>query len=614
MQPTKFGTCLGIAPGNVPVYSSHEPPHEPSPLKTRNDYRSYLDGIFMGYKWQCVEFARRWLYLNKGYIFSDISMAYDIFDLRSVRNVKNNTLLPLKSFKNGAKRWPEPGCLLIWEDGGYFADTGHVAVVTEVLADEIHFIEQNVEHTVWPAGQSYSRKLKTHIREDGGYFIKSDYTETHVLGWVIQTADASYAEAVPLPNHTLFRLKLMTLPVVQADQAWLDINEPDERAFVAMMGGHSLSSLITDQYKYLCISETAHKELKHAANELHAMFMHATYHVLQDDKHLEKFNIPRALWPKIHRSWNNRKNQMVTGRFDFAMTERGLKVFEYNADAASCHLECGKIQGKWAEHYGCHTGRCPGDDLFYHLVNAWRHNEVGGLLHILQDDDPEEHYHAQYMKKAAEAAGIPCKIIVGFEGLGWNAQGHVVDNDNIPLNWVWKTWAWETALQQIRHEYEDGTPSVKSTPRLVDILLQEGVMVYEPLWTLITSNKALLPILWELFPESPYLLNSQYTVTDQLLARGYVAKPIAGHAGANISIFNHSKALLNKTEGRFCHQDQIYQEYFQLPTLDGYHIQLAAFTVDGKFAGACTRLDESLIITTHSDIFPLRVVPDNHIS
>ena len=122
MQPTKFGTCLGIAPGNVPVYSSHEPPHEPSPLKTRNDYRSYLDGIFMGYKWQCVEFARRWLYLNKGYIFADISMAYDIFDLRSVRNVKNNTLLPLKSFKNGAKRWPEPGCLLIWEDGGYFCD------------------------------------------------------------------------------------------------------------------------------------------------------------------------------------------------------------------------------------------------------------------------------------------------------------------------------------------------------------------------------------------------------------------------------------------------------------------------------------------------------------
>ncbi len=614
-KPTQFGTCLGFAPGNVPVYSSHEDPHEPPCLKTRDAYRSYLDGIFMGYKWQCVEFARRWLYLNKGYLFADISMAYDIFELRSVTHVKNNTFLPLKSFKNGAKRWPEPGCLLIWEEGGYFVDTGHVAVVTEVLQDEIHIIEQNVEQTVWPAGQSYSRKLKTHVTEEGGYWIDSDDTDTQVLGWVIQTADALYAEPVPLANPKLFNLKLNTLPAsVNNESAWLDLNEPDERAFVQKMGGHQLSTSIADQYKYLCLSETAYKELKHATNELHAMFMHATYHVLQDDKMLEKFNIPRVLWPKIHRSWENRKNQMVSGRFDFAMTEHGLKVFEYNADAASCHLECGTIQGKWARHFHCQAGRDPGSDLFYHLVNAWRHNDVGGVLHILQDNDPEEHYHAQYMKKAATAAGIPCKIIVGFAGLSWNSKGHVVDQDNIPLNWVWKTWAWETALQQIRHEYEDSasvtTPAKGAVPRLVDILLQEDVMVYEPLWTLITSNKAILPILWELFPGNPYLLNSQYAVTDTLLTQGYVSKPIAGRAGANISVFNQSNALLKKSEGQFCHQDQIYQAFFPLPLLDGYHIQLGAFTVDGRFAGACTRVDPSLIMTTDSDILPLRVVPD----
>ena len=135
-------------------------------------------------------------------------------------------------------------------------------------------------------------------------------------------------------------------------------------------------------------------------------------------------------------------------------------------------------------------------------------------------------------------------------------------------------------------------------------------MVYEPLWTLITSNKALLPVLWELFPEHPYLLNSQYEVTPALLAEGYVAKPLAGHAGDNISIFSHSNALLKETRGRFCHQDQIYQTYFPLPQRGGYHIQLAAFTVDGKYAGASTRADKSLIITTHRDILPLRVVPD----
>ena len=329
-KPAPFGTCLGFAPGNVPVYSSHEDVHGPGCLKTRDDYRSYLDGIFMGYKWQCVEFARRWLYVNKNYIFADISMAYDIFELRSVRHTKNNTILPLKSFKNGAKRWPEPGCLLIWAEGGYFEDTGHVAIVTEVLSDEIHIIEQNVEQTIWPDDQPYSRKLKTSVTTEGGYLIEDRFdANTRVLGWVIQTANPLHAEAVKLTNPKLFDLKLQNAEgSTQVDSSWLDLNEPDESAFVKMMGGHKLSSLISDQYKYVCISETAAKELKHATNELHGMFMHATYHVLQDDKRLEKFNIPSALWPKIHRSWEDRKNQMVTGRFDFSMTERGLKVFE----------------------------------------------------------------------------------------------------------------------------------------------------------------------------------------------------------------------------------------------------------------------------------------------
>ena len=40
---------------------------------------------------------------------------------------------------------------------------------------------------------------------------------------------------------------------------------------------------------------------------------------------------------------------MITGRMDFCMDERGLKVYEYNADSASCHTEAGLILERWAE-------------------------------------------------------------------------------------------------------------------------------------------------------------------------------------------------------------------------------------------------------------------------
>ena len=102
----KFGTCLGVGEGDVAVYSSHYPSADRTDLPNRQAYRSYVDGVFMGYKWQCVELARRWLYINKGYVFDDIAMAYDIFRLRFVTVIADNSKLPLKSFANGAMRHP----------------------------------------------------------------------------------------------------------------------------------------------------------------------------------------------------------------------------------------------------------------------------------------------------------------------------------------------------------------------------------------------------------------------------------------------------------------------------------------------------------------------------
>ncbi len=78
-KPTIFGTLLGIADGGVCSYSSDYETANDTEYPNRSAYRSYYDGIYMGYKWQCVEFARRWLYVNKGYIFNDVSMAYEIF-------------------------------------------------------------------------------------------------------------------------------------------------------------------------------------------------------------------------------------------------------------------------------------------------------------------------------------------------------------------------------------------------------------------------------------------------------------------------------------------------------------------------------------------------------
>jgi glutathionylspermidine amidase/synthetase len=285
-------------------------------------------------------------------------------------------------------------------------------------------------------------------------------------------------------------------------------------------------------------------------------------------------------------------------------------------------MECGKVQGRWARHFGCDDGRDPGEHLHRRLVQAWQDSDVDGVLHILVDPNPEETYHALFMREALERAGVRTKIIAGFGGLRWDANGDIVDAEGDRIRWVWKTWAWETALDQIRAECEDDEERLRTyrageqrngTPRLVDVLLRPDVMVYEPLWTLIPSNKAILPILCELFPNHPYLLQTSYELSDDLRRKGYVAKPIVGRSGANIRMFGGDAGLIEATSGQFERQQDIYQELCRLPVVAGYHVQLTTFSAAARYAGSAVRIGTTPLITGDSDLVALRVVEDRDV-
>lgn len=201
-----------------------------------------------------------------------------------------------------------------------------------------------------------------------------------------------------------------------------------------------MPALNKDSYQYFTISKSAEQELIKATNELHLMYLHATDKVLKDDALLALFDIPKILWPRLRLSWQRRRHHMVTGRMDFCMDERGLKVYEYNADSASCHTEAGPILDQWKRHGYRGPGHNPGEDLFDELVGAWKHSRARSFVHIMQDEnDAEEDYHAKFMQSALTKAGFESKILRGLGELGWDATGQLIDGDGRPVNCVWKT-------------------------------------------------------------------------------------------------------------------------------------------------------------------------------
>ena len=301
-----FGTLLGHAPGGVAVYSSNY--EEGAESMDRHDFVSVLEGVYMGYKWQCVELARRWLHCTQQVTFEEVGMAYEIFDLRHWQDNEGKPL-PVRSFRNGSKRPPEVGCLLIWDEGGEFAHTGHVAVVTEVLEGCVRVVEQNYRNEVWPEGQLYSREIPLRQAYDGGTWLRCPSKEGTILGWVIQTEDGTYAQPVVEPEARAYDLVTSQLSsTAHAQGSWLNEANPDEAAYVQMMGGHTMVSSKEDEGRWVALSTTANRMLRRATHDLHVMFMHATDWVLQDPAgRLPPFDLPKALWPRLCKSWENRK-------------------------------------------------------------------------------------------------------------------------------------------------------------------------------------------------------------------------------------------------------------------------------------------------------------------
>lgn len=165
---TTYGEVLGKALGDVSAFSNCSANCVVfSPNKEK--------GVYTGIKWQCVEFARRWLLVNKGVVYGDVDVAADIWGKISVvTRVSDNKEISLQARLNGSMERPEVGDLLIYAKE--FLGTGHVAIITAVNASTIEVAEQNFANSKWLGG--YARKIEW-LQHQGRNWILDPY----VIGW-----------------------------------------------------------------------------------------------------------------------------------------------------------------------------------------------------------------------------------------------------------------------------------------------------------------------------------------------------------------------------------------------------------------------------------------------
>jgi hypothetical protein len=175
MSKQPFGTVLGTFKG-VEGFSNGKVGRDPG--------RNYLGEVFTGYKYQCVEFARRWMVQVKGLTFESIGCAFQIWDLDFVLNVNNGERSPLIGIANGSCVPPVPDALLIYEKGPEMP-AGHVAVITDVDLEQgwVRVAEQNENDRIWPG--DYARQLAVQM-VDQQFWMVDKY---EVIGWMVYEGD-----------------------------------------------------------------------------------------------------------------------------------------------------------------------------------------------------------------------------------------------------------------------------------------------------------------------------------------------------------------------------------------------------------------------------------------
>jgi glutathionylspermidine amidase/synthetase len=112
-------------------------------------------------------------------------MAYEIFDIPHATRVRDGSAVHWNAYPNNSRTRPTAGSVILWNEGGEFEWTGHVAIATEVTDTYLRIAEQNVEDVSWE-GKDYARELVASVDADGRYNVRETWGKKGgcIKGWL----------------------------------------------------------------------------------------------------------------------------------------------------------------------------------------------------------------------------------------------------------------------------------------------------------------------------------------------------------------------------------------------------------------------------------------------
>ncbi len=314
----------------------------------------------------------------------------------------------------------------------------------------------------------------------------------------------------------------------------------------------------------------------HAANELYDMYVEAADHVIENDLFFE-LGIPFNLIDTIKKSWDNDVHWHIFGRFDFAggIDGRPLKLLSFNADAPTDLFETAIVQWELLKQNSIDTEKqfntvydsitnnfrrlitlFDDPEQFESLYDGWK------ILFSSAEGSDKEETTAKFLRHMAEEAGFE----TGFEFLQdvrFDEEG-IFDPDNEAYEYWFKRYPWE----------EIATDEPELAVLLGSIINNQKAIILNPAYTMLFESKGMMKILHDLYPDSPYLLETSFDPING----SQVERRMFSNNGSNTKIIDSDGSEIAATDGDYANYKPVYQEYVELPTdSDGHHYKAEVF-------------------------------------
>jgi glutathionylspermidine synthase len=351
-------------------------------------------------------------------------------------------------------------------------------------------------------------------------------------------------------------------------------------------GFHTTNVPYWDETVYYELEMDEVMQIEKATIALWDLCLGAVQHVM-DRQLYGLFNIADWLIPYIERTWQE-DHPAIYGRFDLCYKNGQVKLLEFNADTPTSLYEAGIVQWFWLQDFD--KSKDQFNSIHEKLIEYWKYlkpylNE--GTLHFTcLKETLEDLTNVEYLRDCAMQAGLDTKLVF-VDDIGWDDYSRLfVDLEDQPITNMFKLYPWEWIVAD---EFGKNV--------LMDANKTKWI---EPAWKMILSNKAILPILWELYPDHPNLLPAYFEARP---LTNYVKKPILSREGANITMVKGNE-LLQFTEGEYGREGFIFQELFELPDFEGHYPVIGSWIIGQEPAGMGIREANSLITDNLSRFVP----------